>query len=86
MQAGPQRIHTTAAAAIVFMIMTHLLDTPCFAHVVQSDGEDEEPAEDTTLLEKCGILEGQPQQNTFEFDNGIVISSKFDSGNLKSCI
>ena len=52
----------------------------------QSACEDEEPAEDTSLLEQCGILEGQPQQNTFEFDNGMVISSKFDSGNLKSCI
>ncbi len=46
MQAGPQRIHTTAAAAIVFMIMTHLLDTPCFAHVVQSDGEDDDEVDD----------------------------------------
>ena len=52
----------------------------------QSAGDGEEPVEDTIMLEKCGILESQPQQNTFEFSNGLVISSEFDSGNLKSCI
>jgi Cytosolic carboxypeptidase N-terminal domain len=52
----------------------------------QSAGEEEEPDVDTKLLEQCGILDGQPQQNTFEFNNGIIISSKFDSGNLKNCV
>lgn len=47
---------------------------------------EEEPKADTKLLEKYGILDAQPQQNTFEFSNGITISSKFDSGNLKNCV
>ena len=36
-------------------------------------------------LDDVVILDSQPQQNTWTFNNGIVISSAFDSGNLGRC-
>ncbi len=41
-----RNVFTPPPPLLCSMIMTHLLDTPCFAHVVQSDGEDDDEVDD----------------------------------------
>jgi hypothetical protein len=49
--------------------------------------DEEDKYDNHHSLEDMDILrETYPSRNTFKFDNGIQITSDFDSGNLLKCV